>query len=241
MICTNFSTFRLAFSQYAAASISGTFDAAAKTIVRALGDYVANGFLAGHVLDVTGTANNDGRYTIASVATTTLTLVASDTLANEGPVACALFAVYRDADGLERWPVALVRTAGDFGALGTTITGIPTPYLGVQFTVTCNAGAADGTPGTDMYDWYLSQRSDTAGAQYLLVTPYLPVGPNTYSGSVQIVHGTLAVSGLGLTTPPSPQVVVDVFKHCHLYVQRRSDKAIQWCDLLRSMVASWPA
>ena len=50
------------------------------------GSFVTDGFEPGMELVVTGTSNNDGRYLIDSVAATTLTLDAGETLTAEGPI-----------------------------------------------------------------------------------------------------------------------------------------------------------
>ena len=60
-------------------------DADPDTIVRASGSFTTDGYVAGDRVAVSGSSNNDGSYTIATVAALTLTLVAGDVLAAEGP------------------------------------------------------------------------------------------------------------------------------------------------------------
>jgi hypothetical protein len=69
-------------------------DADPDTIVRASGSFVTDGYVAGDRVAVTGTSSNNGIYTIATVAALTLTLVAADVLAAEGP---------DDSGVLKRW------------------------------------------------------------------------------------------------------------------------------------------
>lgn len=56
------------------------------TIVRASGSWSGDGVAVGDIITITGSASNDGSYTAATVGTTTLTLVATDSLVAEGPV-----------------------------------------------------------------------------------------------------------------------------------------------------------
>ena len=60
-------------------------DANPDTITRASGSFVTDGYVANDRVDVSGSASNDGKYTIATVAATVLTLIAADTLVAEGP------------------------------------------------------------------------------------------------------------------------------------------------------------
>ena len=62
-------------------------DANPDTITRASGSFVTDGYVANDRVDGSGSASNDGKYTIATVAALVLTLIASDTLVAEGPVA----------------------------------------------------------------------------------------------------------------------------------------------------------
>lgn len=61
-------------------------DADPDTITRSTGSWLSEGFAAGDQIRVSGSTSNDGDYTIASLTATVLTLVATDTLAAEGPV-----------------------------------------------------------------------------------------------------------------------------------------------------------
>lgn len=57
--------------------------ASADTITRASGSFISDGFVDGMRIVVTGTVNNNGAYTIATVAALTLTLIPDDALTNE--------------------------------------------------------------------------------------------------------------------------------------------------------------
>jgi len=65
-----------------------TFSAAGRTIVRSSGDWGTDGVTAGSNVKIVGSGTNDGVYTVLSVVTSTLTLVTTDALDDEGPVAC---------------------------------------------------------------------------------------------------------------------------------------------------------
>ena len=56
------------------------------TITASTGDFTTDGYNPGMILTVAGTASNDGTYTIATVSALVITLIGSDTLANEGPL-----------------------------------------------------------------------------------------------------------------------------------------------------------
>lgn len=57
--------------------------ASADTITRGSGSFITDGFTNGAKITVTGTANNNGTYTVQTVEALTLTLILSDTLVNE--------------------------------------------------------------------------------------------------------------------------------------------------------------
>jgi hypothetical protein len=141
-----------------------------------------------------------------------------------------------DPDGIEGWPVANVR-AGGFDA---GFTGFTVPYDGNPMTITINAGAADASPGVDEYDWYLSQRTDEASNQYFTIVQAPDSGGQSFSGSVVLDITTLAQTEFGITpgTILTSAQLVNLFRKMSLYVQRRSDDAIQWVDLLRVQVAN---
>jgi hypothetical protein len=63
-------------------------DANPDTIERASGSWSGDGVEVGDVITISGTTNNDGSYTVATVGTNLLTLVATDSLTAEGPISC---------------------------------------------------------------------------------------------------------------------------------------------------------
>ena len=75
------------FVSIAEASVGNlTFaDANPDTIARSSGDWTADGVAAGDIITISGSTSNDGSYTIVSATSSTLTLVATDTLTAEGP------------------------------------------------------------------------------------------------------------------------------------------------------------
>jgi hypothetical protein len=62
-------------------------DANPDTITRSAGSWIADGVTVGDVLVITNSVSNNGSYTVAARDATTATLVATDTLTAEGPVA----------------------------------------------------------------------------------------------------------------------------------------------------------
>jgi len=63
------------------------------TITDGASGFVTAGFKADQAIEVSGTTSNNGIYTLATVAAGTLTLIASDALTAEGPVACTITAI----------------------------------------------------------------------------------------------------------------------------------------------------
>lgn len=62
-------------------------DADPDTITRTTNSWITDGVVAGDVITITNSTNNNGSYTVASRTALVATLVASDTLTAEGPVA----------------------------------------------------------------------------------------------------------------------------------------------------------
>jgi len=57
------------------------------TITRASGSWITDAVSAGDIITISGSTSNDGSYTVASRTTTVITLVGTDELTAEGPVA----------------------------------------------------------------------------------------------------------------------------------------------------------
>ena len=224
MILAPYSDLRRHFAIGAGTSgASLTFTAATSIISRPSGSFVADGYEVGMTLDAFGTASNDGRYTISAVAALALTV--EETLVNE-TVTAGLWGCFYELDGMERWPITKLHTAG-FDAAPSMSTR---PFSPLPITLSCNAGVTDVVAGTT-YKWYLSQRTDIAANRYLLATHE----DSTKTGTVQLALTSLAVTTLGLADTTSPLNAgqrAHVFKHCRLFVQRASDRAVQAYDLL---------
>ncbi len=238
MIVANFETFRSVFAERAEEQVvSSTFIAGPPSRINGPG--ASGGFLAGHTVQVVGSASNDGYHsTISLVDGSGLEFTTNVVLVAEGPISVTVSGEFRDTDGRALWPIANVRAGG----FDTGVSGIPNPYdpRVAPYTLTVNAGAADGSPGSDEYHWYLSQRTDSPASQYLSAIAFTDATSNTYSGSVVLNHTTLAETIFGFTTSDAltPGQLTQLFKYVHLYVQRVSDDAIQWVDLLRVMNAN---
>jgi hypothetical protein len=135
------------------------------------------------------------------------------------------------ADGMERWPVDLVRANGfDDG-----FTGIARPIQAFPITVSCNGGVVDASDANSVYHWYLSQRTDDTTKQWISMAHASILN----SGSVTLSLTALAVSELGLgaaTDSLTEDQLTRITKNLHLYVQRKriaagGDSAIQWIDI----------
>lgn len=131
------------------------------------------------------------------------------------------------ADGFEVWPSSMVRAAGFTGGFS----GIDTPILSFPITISVNANAV----GAEAYHFWLSQRTEVEASQYLTVARATGA-----SGSWTIGLTAKAVADLGLADEEdsvTPDQLTEILRHCHVYVQRISDNAIQWCDLLQETLA----
>jgi len=234
VIYADWTTFRYAFATKAAGSVAISFvDSNPDTITRAAGSFITSGVEAGMTLDVSGSVSNNQRFTIAAVSALTLTLDASDTVVAEGPVTCDVVAVHRDKDAVETWPIAKVRSGGFTGGF----TGIAKPILVVPVSLTVNATALDAVSGTDEYDWWVSQRTDTLADQMLKVWDYhhfFNVVP-TRSGTIILALSDLGMSKLGFIDTfefVTIDQVIRLFRNVHVYCRRISDGAIQWVNVL---------
>lgn len=141
-------------------------------------------------------------------------------------------------DGYEEWPVAELGSGGFSGGF-TTVSGSPIarPILAFPITVSCNSGAADGGSA---FDWYLSQRTDDPSLQWISIAQY----SGTQSGTVTLALTAKCVSDLGLSSPTASLTedeLIAILKNCDLYVQRRSDDAIQVLQLLQYTLSDFPA
>jgi len=212
--------------------------AAAGTITRISGSFVADGFEVGMHLTVSAPSSNSDKLFIITAVTATVLTVFGD-VTGTSPGSATLTAFHVDADGVPRYPgpwapTNLVRANG-FTGLPEALDGIP--YEGDPYEISVNSGAADAVLGTDEYDWYLSQRTDDVFRQWFTLTQKASNGSQSFSSTVTLEHTALATAETGVT---SSSITVDAFirllRHLHLYVRRRSDGAIQWVHLYDTMI-----
>lgn len=246
MICATFLAFRARFAVRAILPLGGgqtlTF-VAPDQINRSVGTWPGDtpAWVAGMTMVVVGSAAGNDTFTVESVLGAALTTVET-TVVNEGPIAPAnCDGVTFDNSGFEVWPVALMRAGGP--AFDDGISGFNTvPYVNATLTLTAETGGSDAVYNTDEYDWYLSQRTDTPGIQYLsIIKGADTAGPVSHSEEVQLAPTAFAATKFGFTLgdglPLDPNIVRMLFNHCDLYVRRISDGAIQRVDLLEAIMA----
>lgn len=215
-----------------------TFSTSLTYIERASGSFVADGWEVGMRCVVAGTSSNDRIYEdVTNVTELKLSVGAQD--ANEGPVSATLTGFHVDPDGVPEYPGAFASSnlvnSGGFTGLSGAIDGVP--YEGVEYEITCNSGAADSTKGDDLFDWYLSQRTDVAASQFLSLTQKASTATQSFSGSVLLNHTSLATTKLGIAANSiTAEAFIRLLRHTALYVRRRSDGAIQWVPLLETMM-----
>lgn len=204
--------------------VSLAYDSTTNKITRASGSFVTDGFTADMTASVSGTASNDGQYTVSFVAPLVLTL--SDALAATETVVSSLEGAEFELDGAEKWPTDLVRAAG----FSSTLTMTPRPATQFPVILTCNALATDVDAGSS-YIWYVRQRTDDAALKWLDVQNT----DVTRTGSVTIALTAKAVSDMGLaltTSKLTGDQQVRVMRNVTMFVKRLSDGAIQFADLL---------
>lgn len=223
MIIPTYSAFRYHFADKGSGSYNLTFADTNPDTILGGGNFIADGFVTGMRLLPAGTVSNNAYYWANTVAPGTITLIPTDAVVVEGPVAATMVGVFVDIDGYEVWPLNLVRVIGFNAGFTTTAIGI-----------SCNGGAPDAVPGVDEYNWYLSQRTDDPAKQGFIVSSAFGL-----SGTV-LFNFNLALLGLTLGQKLTPEQRAQFYRYCHLYVQRISDGAIQWVDLLKYYIANYP-
>ena len=110
------------YTKNASGGNSFTFSASGKTIIQSTGtDFVTLGFVAGDVIRVLGTTNNDGTYTISTVTTNTITVSLTDVLVNEVTTSTSSIV---GVNGKETWASERFTTTGTktIDIAGTTFT-----------------------------------------------------------------------------------------------------------------------
>jgi hypothetical protein len=119
---------------------SVTFNATARTIVADTADYNAYNFLAADDIMVYGSYRNDGVFTLASVSTSTLTVISGQTVVDELSGASVLVSVVK-------WPVPVKQAAAlmiayDYDARPKKSANIKSHSLG-PFSETFTSGEED--------------------------------------------------------------------------------------------------
>lgn len=148
-------------------------DADPDTITRDVGSFVADGFLPGDVIEVSGTADNNGTFTIATMTATVLTLAAADALTAESLDATET--AVATVKTTKRNYLASKRLAGTSGAgpdLDETVTTDAVVAAGANWTfefegtggtaISNAANGADATSAILLADWdaFVDQLAD---------------------------------------------------------------------------------
>lgn len=233
MILATYAEMRHHFAHVAhTTSVSLTYvHAVPATITRGAGSFVTDGFTAGMSVDVAGTASNDGRYTVDTVAALTLTLATGDQLVNETIVSSLTGAEY-DVDGAEAWPLdELHVTSPAFDDTWAKVTLIFQPVTKFPLVVTINASATDVDAGSS-YTWYVRQPTDDPDLQWFSVVH----SDLTRTGRITLSLTAKCVTDLGLSLASdklSGDQQIRVLRGTTLFVKRDSDGAIQFIDLAR--------
>ena len=163
-----------------------------------------------------------------------------------------------DPDGNKAWPLHLMRANFNDGIFGMTrAASLVIPIHEWRLDLTYRIGianysgnesapyTADAVPGVDEYDWWVSQRTSVDADMYLQVLqgrPDVGAPPGaTYSGALLLVPTPRFYTDLGFPSNiDDPTDVLPGFseahsrillKNVHVYCRRRSDGAIQWCDV----------
>lgn len=163
-----------------------------------------------------------------------------------------------DLAGRKVWPADKVQQAFSFAAPNaqTISGGNGGPILGASslinesiqngatfpWRITANGEQADSPSGTDLFDWYLSQRTDEVTRQYLRLyrlegEPSWPFA-GTYSGTVYLGLTALGTSTFGATLTAGQ--LSQLFDHVFVYAQRKADDFIWVFDIRRILFTPVP-
>jgi hypothetical protein len=169
---------------------AATFSASQRTITRGAGSFLADGFVAGQQVSVSGTQNNNGTYQIASVSDTTLTLTPAAQLTDETAAGTKITNLHGNLNGIVG-PVFINGSGTD--TLNVDDTGATTnsaPVFTGPATFDATARTITRTSGSFLADGF------TAGQQVLVS------GTQSNNGSLTI----LSVSATVLTVASSPDL-----------------------------------
>jgi hypothetical protein len=145
------------------------------TITRASGSWISDGVTAGDIITITGSVSNDGSYTVASRTATIATLVATDELTAEGPLAVTTTAstpFKRSIGGVTygyNW-----RLLGNDGSLSDC-------YEFIQYSLrqTTDIDHGPGTSRGDVTDTLMSYASPTGTGLNLYIDDLLGTDQNS--------------------------------------------------------------
>lgn len=196
------------------------------TITRASGSFVTDGFEAGMTLQVIGTTDSDALYEIATVTASTITIVSGQQFNSSETIVSSLVGAFYELDGMEQWPLDLVRANGfDDG-----FTPDETPMSPFPMELTVNGNVADSVAGTS-YKWYLSQRTETVASQHFTMAH----ADSAKTGTVTLALTSTAVADLGLDSAADALNLsqrTKLLKYVYVFCKRDSDGAIQQAHLL---------
>jgi len=186
-------------------------NAANDTIARSSGDWVADGYVAGRKIKVTGASNpaNNGIWSVKSLTTSTLTLTSSGSLANESAGATVTITSYRRT--LTRLPV--FGTEQDLSVTYNQADGDVS--IGNFATVALVPGASeipagiwnftgyfwvDNAGGTNTIKYVIRKCTEATGETTTLYTSSASTVTATSNATAQKITTTLAVPATALLT-----------------------------------------
>lgn len=229
MICETYGEFRNVFAI--------TVEFTRGSVVFEAPDYIENlgsddDLEIGMYLQIAGSSLNDGQYLIVDLSGGDQTWVDPDynAIVDDTGETATFTGFFLAFDGYKQWPVDYLRINGFDAGLTINwvhpVTGNPTsetlPGNSPLTAATDVTLAADTGTGTDDdYNWYLSKRREIGEVYDDIAITKDPTNGNA------VIISFPNHDGNALT----PKQVYRLLGNCHLYVQRKSDKAIQWFDL----------
>lgn len=143
-----------------------------------------------------------------------------------------------DVAGWETWPLSSVFYPP--GEPGFNLT-LPTDLSPFTLAISVNSpgpglvGDDDPVAGVDLFDWYVSQRSDSQAGPFKVYAwhdyPSDFVAGNTKSGTIILeLRPSYYFATSGFVIPPDN--LAAVYRDVFVYVRRRSNGHIMWGNLL---------
>ncbi len=226
-ILYQYSAFRTQFATVARTTgVSLTYDHVSmpNTVTRVSGSFVTDGFVAGQSLDVSGTTDSDARYTIATVAALTITLITGEQFNSSETIVSSLTGATYELDGAETWPQALVRANG----FSSTFALTPRPITIFPAQLTCNALVTDATAGSS-YKWFIRQPQVEPALQWITATHASALSTGTIA--IDLTGPAETDIGAVTLTKLTFEQQLRLLKGVTVFVKRLSDGAIQFVDL----------